>query len=123
MDIITYIPNLTLFRSECQALAESGNKFFSYDGETITYNVSQIPVIYSSDSTQSVCLVRLVTEDEQKTFNALTTVDRVGVCEDKVYIFDDGGEAIYNSVYDQTPVIIDEDTTYTPPPMIGVFAS
>jgi len=122
IDIITHIPDLDLFRTECQALAESGNKFFSYDGETLTYNISQIPVVYNSDYTQSVCLVRLVTEDEQETFDALTTVERIGVCENKAYIFDDDGEAIYNSIYDQTTVIIDEDTTYTPPPMIGVFA-
>ena len=122
MDIITQIPNLDLFRAECQALAESGNKFFSYDGETLTYNVSQIPVKYNADFTQSVCLVRLVTVEEQEVFDALTTANRIGVCENKEYIFDDGGEDIYNSVYDQTPVVIDDETTYTPPPMIGVFA-
>lgn len=122
MDIITYIPNLDLFRVECQALAESGNKFFSYDGEAITYNVSQIPVRYSDDGTQSVCLVRLVTAEEQEVFDALTTANRIGVCENKAYIFDDGGEIIYNSVYDQTPIVIDEDTTYTPPSIMGVFA-
>lgn len=123
MDIITYIPNLDLFRAECQTLAESGNKFFSYDGEKLTYNVSQIPVVYSSDYTQSACLVRLVTEDEQETFNTLTSIERLGVCENNQYIFDSQAqEDTYNSVYDQTPVIIDEETTYTPPPMIGVFA-
>ncbi len=126
MDIITHIPNLDLFRAECQALAENGNKFFSYDGESLTYNVSQIPVVYNSDYTQSVCLVRLVTEDEQDTFNALTTVKRIGICENNQYIFDDGGEDIYNSVYDQSPIEITDEHgdihTYTPPPMIGVFA-
>jgi hypothetical protein len=122
MDIITHIPNLDLFRAECKPLAGSGNKFFSYEDEKLTYNVSQIPVVYSSDYIRSVCLVRLVTEDEIEAFNALTTIERIGVCENNQYIFDDGGEDIYNSVYDQTPVIIDEDTTYTPPPMIGVFA-
>jgi hypothetical protein len=122
MDIITHIHNLDLFRDECQALAEGGSKFFSYDGEALTYNVAQIPVVYNNDYTQSVCLVRLVTEDEQETFDALATVDRIGICENKEYIFDDGGEVIYNTVYDQSPVIIDEETTYTPPQMIGVFA-
>ena len=122
VDIITYIPNLDLFRAECQALAEGGNKFFSYDGEALTYSVSQIPVVYSSDFGSSVCLIRLVTDDEQDTFDALTTVERIGICDNNVYIFDDGGEAIYDSIYDQTPVDMGDGYFYTPPPMIGVFA-
>ena len=127
MDIITYIPNLDLFREECQALAESGNKFFNYNGETLVYNVSQIPVHYNKDGIRSVCLVRLTTEDEQDTFNALTTVERLGVCENKQYTFDSQTkEDTYNDAYDQTPIEInDKDGNiyiYTPQPMIGVFA-
>ena len=127
MDVITYIPNLDLFRVECKALAESGNKFFSYNSETksLSYNVAQIPVKYNADYTKSVCLVRLSTKDEQDTFNALTTVNKIGVCENKTYVFDVGGKSIYDSVYNQTPVTttIDGETfTYTPHAMIGVFA-
>lgn len=123
MDIITHIPSLDLFRAECQTLAESGNKFFSYDGEILTYNISQIPVVYSSDFGSSVCLVRLVTDDEQETFDALETIERLGVCEDKEYIFNsDNDKAIYDSVYDQTPVDMGDGYFYKPPPMIGVFA-
>jgi hypothetical protein len=124
MDIITHIPDLNLFRAECKALAENDSKFFSYNSETktLSYNVAQIPVRYNADYTQSVCLVRLATKDEQEAFDALTTVNRIGICENKEYIFDEGGKAIYDSVYDQSPVVIDKDTTYTPPAMIGVFA-
>lgn len=123
MDRITHIPNLDLFRVECQALAESGNKFFSYDGEKLTYNISQIPVVYSSDLGSSVCLVRLSTEDEQEAFDSLETIEVLGVCENNEYIFNsDDDKATYDSVYDQTPVDMGDGHFYTPPPMIGVFA-
>ena len=127
MDIITHIPDLDAFRAECLALAEDGNPFFNYNGETITYKVAKIPVRYNTDFTQSVCLIRLVTQEEQDQFNALDTVNRIGICENKAYIFDsEEDENIYNTVYDQTPVTItDEDGnehTHTPPQMIGVFA-
>lgn len=127
MDIITYIPNLDLFRAECQALAEAGNKFFSYDGETLTYNISQIPVVYMPDYTQSLCLVRLLKEDEQETFDALTTIDRLGVCDNKEYIFNsDDDKATYEDArgaleYTYTYEDGNEQTAYKPY-MIGVFA-
>ena len=126
--MITHIPKLDLFRAECKALAEEENEFFSYNAETeeISYKVARIPVVYTDDLGSSVCLVRLITDDEIETFNALTTCDRIGTCEGNVYVFDsEAAEALYDSVYDQTPVNIEVDgetITYTPPAMIGVFA-
>ena len=120
IDIITYIPDLAAFRVECQAKAEAGNKFFTINDEVLTYNVAQIPVAYNGNT--SVCLVRLVTGEEIEEFDSLASCERIGICEDNAYIFDAGGEDIYNTVYDQSPIVIDEETTYTPPQMIGVFA-
>ena len=123
--MITHIPNLDLFRAECLSKAENNNKFFYTDGESIHYNVSKIPVVYNEDRTQSVCLVRLTSKEEIDEFNSLSSCDRIGVCENKEYIFDDDGEDIYNSVYDQSPKTYTEDGTdytYTPPKLIGVFA-
>lgn len=123
IDIITYIPDLLAFRAECKAKADDGNKFFTFNDDVLTYNVAQIPVVYSGD--KSVCLVRLVTDEEVEEFDSLNSCQRIGICEDNTYIFDDGGEVIYNEVYDQAPVttVIDgEEFTCTPPPMIGVFA-
>lgn len=125
IDIITHIPDLDAFRAECKAKAEEGNKFFSIDEDVITYNVAKIPVVYSDDLIQSVCLVRLITDEEIEEFTSLESCDRIGVCENNEYIFETGGEVIYNAVYDQSPVIFEidgEQHTHTPPQMIGVFA-
>lgn len=125
MDIITYIPDLNSFRAECKSKAEAGNKFFSINDGVISYNVDKIPVVYNEDYSQSVCLVRLVTDDEIGEFNSLTTCERIGICENDVYNFDDGGEDIYNSVYNQTPkqfMIDGKEYIHTPPKQIGVFA-
>ena len=143
MDILTYIPNLDLFRAECKAIAESdpletnadgelvnkSQKFFSYDEETkeISYNVSRIPVHYNDDYTKSVCLVRLSTEAEQEAFGELTTRGRIGGANAGQYVFDSvESKAIYDTIYDQTPIEIviegEQNIFYTPPAMIGLFA-
>ena len=58
--------------------------------------------------------------------NVLDTCQRIGVCENGEYIFDEGGQEIYDSVYDRTVVqFTDTDgnvTEYTPPEMLGQFA-
>ena len=122
IDIITYIHDLNLFRKEAIECARNDTKGFSFDdGGSITYNICKIPVHYNGDGIRSLCLVRLLTQDEIGFFDSLKTCERIGVCENKTYIFDDGGKAIYDDVYDQTPINT-QDGTYTPPEMIGVFA-
>ena len=65
IDIITYIPDLSVFRLEAQTKAS--NKVhgfcFSESGELI-YNVSKIPVHYSADGVRSICLIRLMTQKD-----------------------------------------------------------
>lgn len=116
IDIITYIPDLLAFRAEANTNAANGVHGFAVDEDgVITYNIAKIPVHYNG--LKSLCLVRLMSKEDIDVFDALVSCERIGVCEDGAYVFDDGGEAIYNEVYDQTPT---ED--YTPPQMIGVFA-
>ena len=63
-----------------------------------------------------------MTEEEIEVFDSLNTCQRIGIYEGgEDYTFDEGGKALYDSVYDQTPIEIDGET-YTPPAMIGVFA-
>jgi len=124
IDIITYIPDLAAFRLEANANAQSGTHGFAFDDDdgTINYNVAKIPVHYNPDGVRSLCLIRLMTEKDEDVFNALASCEKIGECINKEYIFDAGGEDIYNEVYDQTPVELDDGTFYTPPAMIGVFA-
>ena len=149
MDIITYIEDLEAFREECAAKAEQGNEFFTieekpkeeteedilfdelepvevskFDGYEITYNVSKIPVVYSDNYEQSVCLIRLTTPQELAEFEDLESCVAIGECVGGEYIFYDGGQEIYNEVYDQTPIEYEEDGetfTFTKPEIIGVF--
>ncbi|MCP4987565.1 MAG: hypothetical protein GY928_16360 [Colwellia sp.] len=121
IDIITYIPDLTAFRVEATDNANNKILGFSFDEVgSLRYDLTKIPTRYSSDLTSSICLVRLASQDELDVFNNLDTCARIGICEDGEYIFDAGGEVIYDSIHDQTPIITD-DGTYTPPKMIGAF--
>jgi len=114
MDILTHIDDLNLFRAECMEKAESGNTFFTFNGDDISYNISKIPVRYNG--LKSVCLVRLTTDDEIEEFESLTSVENIGshTKGDEDYTFKDGGKDKYDSVYgeDQQQVAL----------MIGVFA-
>ena len=124
MDIIVYIPNMINFRIEAKSNAESGIMGFSID-ETggVSYNVSKIPVVYSG--LESVCLIR-VNDDEKEVFDAMTTCFKLGECVNSEYVFDEDCEEIYDSVYDQSPIIFTDeegvDHSYIPPKMIGLFA-
>ena len=113
---------MDIFRADCRNLAEAGSKTFTYNNGSVGYVVDKIPVKYNANKTQSVCLIRLNSAEEEAEFNGIETVSRLGVCEGKVYIFDSAeSEALYDLVYDQSPVMIDGNE-YTPPKMIGVFA-
>ncbi len=121
IDIITYIADLNAFRAEAEDAAQNGVLGFNFDESgNVNYNICKIPVYYNTDGIRSICLVRLLTQDEIDVFGSLTTCERIGICENKSYIFDEGGKAIYDSVYDQSPINT-SGGTYTPPEMIGVF--
>lgn len=114
IDVITYIPDLSVFRTEAEDNAKNKVHGFSFSDEGINYNVNKIPVYYNPDGVRSLCLVRLITEEDVKVFDSLSSCERIGVCENNAYSFDQGGEGIYNDTYDKS---LDD------PSMIGVFAS
>ena len=126
-DIITYIPDLTLFRVEAKAKALSKIHGFNFDDDgNIIYNVVKIPVHYNDDGIRSLCLVRLVTQKDINAFDMLLSCERIGECIAGEYVFDTGKQAIYEDVRgDLSYTYIDEDSTEitsTKPYMIGVVA-
>jgi hypothetical protein len=127
IDLITYIPNVEEFRAEAQANAENNVLGFSIDDEgNLSYDVGKIPVFYHVDGKRTLSLIRLLNQDEVDVFDSLDTCQKIGVCENGEYIFDVGGQEIYDSVYDRTAVeITDTDGNvrqYTPPTILGIFA-
>ena len=127
IDLITYIPNVEKFRAEAQANAENNVLGFSIDDDdNLSYDVGKIPVFYHADGERTLSLIRLLNQDEVDVFDSIETCQRIGVCENGEYIFDEGGQEIYDSVYDRTAVeITDIDgnvTEYIPPEMLGQFA-
>ena len=123
IDIITYIPDLTAFRLEANTNAQAKSHGFTFtDGGDISYNVAKIPVHYNPDGIRSLCLIRLMTKEDEAVFNGLASCEKIGECINKDYIFDAGGEDIYNEVYDQAPVDLGGGEFYNPPKMIGVFS-
>ena len=124
MDIICYIENLTDFRLEAELKANDNVKGFSIsEGGAIQYNISKIPVYYNE--LESLCLIRL-DDEELEIFDSLTTIRKIGTCEEGVYKFLSGGKTIYERVYTRDPISFiapdETESTYTPPYMIGVFA-
>lgn len=127
IDLITYIPNVEEFRAEAQANAENNVLGFSIDDDdNLSYDVGKIPVFYHADGERTLSLIRLLNQDEVDVFDSIETCQRIGVCENGEYIFDEGGQEIYDSVYDRTAVeITDIDgnvTEYIPPEILGQFA-
>ncbi len=87
MDIITYIQDLSAFRVEALSKAESNTPGFSIDTDgNVNYNVTKIPVHYSGN--ESICIVRLINQEEKDSFNDMNSCKRLGVVEDLTAIFD-----------------------------------
>ena len=127
IDVLMYVPNLTAFRAEATAKAEEGTEGFQIDDEgNLSYSVGKIPVLYNPDGERTMALIRLLNQDEVDVFDSIETCQRIGVCENGEYIFDAGGQKIYDSVYDRTAIeFTDTDgnvTEYTPPEILGQFA-
>ena len=125
MDIITYISDLMAFRAEALQKANEGVAGFVMNDGGVNYTIGKIPVHYSGS--ESLCLVRLNTQDEINIFTSMASCVRIGVCENNSYVFDSPEkEAIYDRVYPRAPTIaIDDDgIEYTKvyPYKIGVFS-
>ncbi len=87
MDIITYIQDLSAFRAEALSKVENNAHGFSIDTDgNVNYNVTKIPVHYNGN--ESICIVRLINQEEKDSFNDMNSCKRLGVVEDLTAIFD-----------------------------------
>ena len=126
-DIITYIPNLDNFRYEAQVNSENNVHGFSFDDKGgVIYNITKIPVYYNPDGTRSICLVRLVTQQDMDVFHSLNSCERLGECIDGEYVFDDEKQIIYDDVRGELNYTYTDqnnvEKTGSKPYMIGVFS-
>jgi hypothetical protein len=126
-DLITFIPNLTAMIAEAIAIQNDDEstlaKYFTVDEDSgVSFNVAKIPVVRTTNN-QSVCRVRGMS---RAVIESSSTIKVIGeVFGDDDYVFDEGGQAIYESIYDTSTRMIDDgeggQVEYTPPYKIGVF--
>lgn len=141
-DLITHVPSILALRTEAATIAADSehpmNEYFVVnEDQTVDFSVVKIPVHYTSND-ETLCLIRGI---DRSVIESSTSINVIGehlkdayitnnegeaVYIENDYIFDEGGEAIYNSIYNQAPRMIDDgdggQVQYTPPSMIGVFA-
>jgi len=127
MDLITHVSSLLAMAEEAIAIQNDEEsalaKYFTVDEGSVTFNVSKIPVTYSSGGA-TVCLVRGISRD---VIESSKSIDVLGECINGEYVFDsEDAKDIYESIYDTKPRMIDDgeggEFEYTPPYKIGVFA-
>lgn len=126
IDIITHIPDLIAFRREAMENAKNGALGFHIDkSDGVVYDVCKIPVHYNG--TESLCLVRLVSQAEAEVFNNMSSCVRLGTCINKSYVFDSESEQLtYERVRGELKVEYKDENGetqhYFKPYMIGVIA-
>lgn len=125
-DLITYIDDLTLFRSEIVEIVKDENNpanelLIFHDGVFTFNNGLHIPVHYKGN--KSLCLCR--TDKEDIINNYVFNMQIIGECVDGDFVFYDGGKEIYESVYDTSTKQIEingEYVDYTPPYQFGIIS-
>jgi len=125
MDFITHVNNIQELINEAQSIKNDKEcllgDYFSIEDSGVKFNATKIPVFYSKDG-QTLCLVRGV---PRSVIESSKSINVIGECIDGEYLFYEEGQAIYESIYDTNPRLIDEGGVtieYTPPYKIGVFA-
>ena len=121
IDVITYCPDLEALRTE---LIASDSPYVDEEGR---FNVPMTPVRYNGS--ESIALLRVTDLALVEAVNGLTVLASApagGTAAFDALFTDPAATAIYDRVYDQTPVTYtDEDGTEhtsTPPRVFGVFA-
>lgn len=126
IDVITYCPDLEALRAELVATA---SPYVSVDEETGEgrFNVPMTPI--QKNGNESIALLRvtdLSAVQELSGLQVLASAPAGGVAAFTALFEDAAATAIYDRVYDQTPVpYVDEDgvTRYnTPGRIFGAFA-
>jgi hypothetical protein len=124
-DLITYTKDVKLLVSEGRLIASDpyhvAHGLFIVDdgGQSLTFNITKTPVIYSKNGA-SLALVRGV---DELVFENVSSIEVIGWFDpiESCYVFYDGGQQKYESVYSVKP--IDVDGVLVPPPyMFGVFS-
>jgi hypothetical protein len=125
-DLITFVPSLSAMIAEAIAIQDDEEsqiaRYFTIkeDGG-VSFDVAKVPVVRTTNN-QSVCLVRGIS---RSVIESSTTIKVIGEVVGGGYVFDEGGQAIYESVYDTKPRMIDDgeggQVEYTPPYKIGSF--
>ena len=124
-DLITYVPSLSAMIAEAIAIQDDEEstlaRYFTVDDEGVSFNVAKVPVVRTTNN-QSLCLVRGIS---RSVIESSTTIKVIGEVIGGEYIFDEGGQDIYESIYDTKPRMIDDgedgQIEYTPPYKIGGF--
>jgi hypothetical protein len=124
-DLITFVPSLSAMVAEAIAIQSDEesilSRYFTVDDESVSFNVAKVPVVRTTNN-QSLCLVRGIS---RSVIESSTTIKVIGEVIGGEYIFDEGGQDIYESIYDTKPRMIDDgedgQIEYTPPYKIGGF--
>lgn len=124
-DLITFVPSLSAMVAEAIAIQDDEEstlaRYFTVDDEGVSFNVAKVPVVRTL-SNQSLCLVRGIS---RAVIESSTTIQVIGEVVGGEYIFDEGGQVIYESIHDVDPRMIDDgeggQVEYTPPYKIGGF--
>ena len=124
-DLITFVPSLSAMAAEAIAIQDDEEstlaRYFTVDDEGVTFNVAKVPVVRTTNN-QSLCLVRGIS---RAVIESSTTIQVIGEVVGGEYVFDEGGQDIYESIYDVNPRMIDDGeggrVEYTPPYKIGGF--
>jgi hypothetical protein len=121
IDVITYCPDIEALRAE---LLASNSPYVDEEGR---FNVPMTPVRYNGS--ESIALLRVTDLALVEAVNGLTVLASApsgGTSAFMALFRDPEATAIYDRVYDQTPVTyVDEsgeEYTATPPRIFGVFA-
>tara|TARA_R110001583_G_scaffold21308_3_gene80885 strand:+ start:36953 stop:37336 length:384 start_codon:yes stop_codon:yes gene_type:complete len=124
-DLITFVPDLRAMVAEAIAIQDDEEstlaRYFTVNEDGVSFDVSKVPVVRTTNN-QSVCLVRGIS---RSVIESSTTIKVIGEVVGGEYVFDEGGQAIYESIYDTKPRMIDDgeggQVEYTPPYKIGGF--
>jgi hypothetical protein len=125
-DLITFVPSLSAMVTEAIAMQSDEEsqlaRYFTVDESSgVSFDVAKVPVVRTTNN-QSLCLVRGIS---RAVIESSTTIQVIGEVVGGEYIFDEGGQAIYESIYDVNPRMIDDgeggQVEYTPPYKIGGF--
>jgi hypothetical protein len=125
-DLITFVPSLSAMVAEAIAIQDDEEstlaRYFTVDDEGgVSFNVSKVPVVRTTNN-QSLCRVRGIS---RAVIESSTTIQVIGEVVGGEYIFDEGGQAIYESIHDVNPRMMDDgnggEYLYTPAYKIGGF--